>query len=471
MPQVMKRTLRLFFIFIVCILLAGCATYGSRMEKVRLQFSQGDYDDALKNLEKTESNRSQLLYLLEKGMLLHYADRYEESNNTFEEAEILADDLYTKSISREAGAFLTSDNILPYKGEKFERALTHYYRTLNYVYLRLPDDALVECRKVSFLLQKYRDESEGKSASYSDGAFMQYLAGILFEWTGELNDAFISYREAERAYGKYEREYGVPQPSSLKGDLLRTAKALGFSEEYEHYLEKYAGSCDQAGDGGETGELILIHENGFAPNKVADEVLLPILKKDNLGGDVAVDVWEYSGQLRARMGRHYRDVDVEYMLRVSIPRYVSTRPRIAYMEVQAAGSADVSVVNMSSEMVEDVEAIAFKNFVEQEPTILLRTAARGVAKYLAFRTAKKKQGELAGLLVNVVNIATERADTRSWLTLPNSFGMVRMSLPPGKYDLHLSFQNRDGWEIESTDMPGVEIKKGKLTFLNYRTFQ
>jgi len=430
-----------------------------------LLLSQGKYDDALKKLEKTKSDRSRLLYLMERGMLLHYAGRYEESNNTFEEAEILAEDLYTKSISREAGALLTSDNILPYAGEKFERALIHYYRAFNYIYLRLPDDALVECRKVSFLLQRYQDESEGKSTAYSDDAFMQYLAGMLFEWQGELNDAFISYRKAEEAYEKYKREYGVSQPSSLKGDLLRTAKALGFSEEYEHYLKKYSGSYDPEGTDKETGELILIHENGFAPSKVAEELVIPILKVDNLGEDAKIDVWDYSGKLRARVGRHYKDVDVEYILRVSIPNYRSARPRIAYMKVQADGT------QMSSESVEDVEAIAFRNFDERMPRILLKTIARGVTKYLAFKTAKKKQGEVAGLLVNILGIATESADTRSWLTLPNNFGIVRISLPPGKYNLRLSFYDRNGRKEGSTDLLDVEIRDGEFTFLNYRTFQ
>jgi len=125
----------------------------------------------------------------------------------------------------------------------------------------------------------------------------------------------------------------------------------------------------------------------------------------------------------------------------------------------------------SSELVEDVEAIALKNFTEREPRILLKTIARGVTKYLAFRTARKKQGEIAGLLVNIVNIATEEADTRSWLTLPNNIGMVRMSLPPGKYDLQLSFHSKNGQQIDSARMQNVEIRVGDFTFLNYRTFQ
>ena len=461
-----KICLKSLVILLVCAFFAGCSTYGSRMEETRLLFSQGEYDEALKKLEKTESGSSKLLYMLERGMILHYAGRYEESNNIFEEAEILAEDLYTKSVSKELGAFLTSDNTILYEGEKFERALIHYYRAFNYINLGLPDDALVECRKVSFLLQRYLDESE-ESSAYSDDAFMHYLAGILFEWQGEINDAFISYRKAAESYERYEEEYGISQPSSLKSDLLRAASALRFEEEYNYYLEKYGDSYVRPETDEESGELILIHENGFAPNKDAIEIAFPILKVDKPGDDFG----KYSRELRSRADHHYADVDIEYMLRVSMPTYESTRPGIAYMEVSTSGNQQCPPLQVSSEMVEDVEAIAMKNFVEDEPIILLRTLARGVAKYLAFKTAKKKGGDVGGILVNVFNFATENADTRSWLTLPNSFGMARMSLPPGKYDLHLSFRDENGREVKSANLQGVEIRSDDFTFLNYRTFQ
>ncbi len=458
----MKKHLKLFFIPILC-LLAGCATYGTKVEQVQIKLSQGKYDDALKKLEKTKSNRSMLLYLMERGTLLHYAGKYEESNKIFDQAEYLAEDLYTKSISREAGALFTSDNILPYDGEKFERALIHYYKALNYIHLKLPESALVECRKVSILLQKYADSAEGKSTAYADDAFMQYLAGSLFEWQGELNDAFISYRKAESAYEKYQHEYNVNPPSTLKNDLVRLAKKLRFSEEYEYYKSKYNINDDDSDKNSETGELIIIHENGFAPRKGSKELLIPILKADKI--DEKLDIIAFSGELQGRINRRYEEVDIEYILRVSIPEYLTNRPIIEYMKMKADG------IEAKSEVVEDVQAIAFKNFNERMPKILLKTIARGVTKYITFRTAKKKQGEGAGLLVNVFNIITESADTRSWLSLPNNFQIIRRSMPPGKYNIQLFFYSRDGKQIKSANLPDVEIKKGDFTFINYRTFQ
>ncbi len=213
----------------------------------------------------------------------------------------------------------------------------------------------------------------------------------------------------------------------------------------------------------ETGELIIIHENGFAPRKTSKELLIPILKADKL--DEKIDIIAFSGELQGRINRHYDEVDVEYILRVSMPEYLTNKPLIEYMKMKIDGT------EAKSEVVEDVEAIAFRNFNERMPRILLKTIARGVTKYITFRTAKKKQGEGAGLLVNVFNIITESADTRSWLSLPNNFQIIRCSMPPGKYNIQLFFYSKDGRQLKSTNIPNVDIKKGDFTFINYRTFQ
>jgi hypothetical protein len=94
-----------------------------------------------------------------------------------------------------------------------------------------------------------------------------------------------------------------------------------------------------------------------------------------------------------------------------------------------------------------------------------------LTKYIAFKTAEEKKGEAAGFLVNLFNVATESADTRSWLTLPNNIQMSRLPLPAGTFDLKLTFYDQANREISSTNIPNVIIKENDYTFLNYRTFQ
>ena len=105
----------------------------------------------------------------------------------------------------------------------------------------------------------------------------------------------------------------------------------------------------------------------------------------------------------------------------------------------------------------------------EEGKILLKTFARGLTKYLAEEKAED-QGWLAGVLANVVNSATETADTRSWLTLPNTIGLARLNVPAGTYDLEVESIDADG-AVDSVPrlvIPGVEVRAGDWTFVSQR---
>ncbi len=438
----------------------GCSPYS--MEEVRIAFEGGDFDAALIELDADGKGEAKLPYLFERGLIAHYGDKFDESNRTFELAEITADDLYTKSISREAVSLLTSDNLRSYAGSQYERLLIHYYRAFNYVYLNMPDDALVECRKASGLLQFYADADE--NYEFVGAAFIAYLSGILYEWAGDWNDAFIAYRWAERAYKQYG-PLGVPFPQDVGESLVRLAGKLGFQEEFERYATIYGEPPENIPD---SGELILLYETGFAPFKIEENIVFPILKVDPIVQDDAdrdeKEVREYSRTLMSRRNRRYKEVEIEYLLRVAIPAYRSNRPRIVGINASTAHGG------VSGVLVEDIEAAAMKTFESELPTIMLRTVVRGVLKYLGFRRANQ-EGKIAGRLVNLLNVVTESADTRSWQTLPNQIFLVRMRLPAGTHNITLSFSDRANRRVKTDTLQDVVIRKNDKTFLNYRTFE
>lgn len=454
------QTAKILPLFALLCLSLGCSSYS--MEKVRIAFEGGDFDAALIELDADGKGEAKLPYLFERGLVTHYGDQFDESNRTFELAEITSDDLYTKSISREAVSLVTSDNLRSYAGSQYERLLIHYYRAFNYVYLNMPDDALVECRKASRLLQFYADADE--NYEFVGAAFIAYLSGILYEWAGDWNDAFIAYRWAERAYKQYG-SLGVPFPQDVGESLVRLAGKLGFQEEFERYRAVYGEPSKGVPD---SGELILLYETGFVPPKIEENIVFPILKVDPIVQEDAdrdeKKVREYSRKLVGRRNKQYREIEIEYLLRVAIPAYRSNRPRIVGIDADTAhGSA-------SGILVEDIEAAAMKTFESELPTIMLRTVVRGVLKYLGFRRANQ-QGEVAGRLVNLLNVVTESADTRSWQTLPNQIFLVRMRLPAGKHNITLSFSDRANQRVKTDRLQDVLIRKNDKTFLNYRTFE
>ena len=446
------------FLVLLC-LSFGCSPYS--MEEVRIAFEGGDFDAALIELDADGQGQAKLPYLFERGLIAHYGDKFDESNRTFELAEITSDDLYTKSISREAVSLVTSDNLRSYAGSQYERLLIHYYRAFNYVYLNMPDDALVECRKASGLLQFYADTDE--NYEFVGAAFIAYLSGILYEWAGDWNDAFIAYRWAERAYKQYG-PLGVPFPQDVGASLVRLAGKLGFREEFEKYAAIYGEPSEEAPD---SGELILLYETGFVPPKIEENIVFPILKIDPIVQEDAdrdeKKIREYGRTLMHRRNRRYKEVEIEYLLRVAIPAYRSNRPRIVGID------AATSYGQVSGVLVEDIEAAAMKTFESELPTIMLRTVVRGVLKYLGFRRANQ-EGKVAGRLFNLLNIVTESADTRSWQPLPNQIFLVRTRLPAGKHNITLSFSDRANRRVKTDTLQNVIIRANDKTFLNYRTF-
>tara|TARA_B100001540_G_scaffold271879_1_gene255871 strand:+ start:344 stop:517 length:174 start_codon:yes stop_codon:yes gene_type:complete len=51
------------------------------------------------------------------------------------------------------------------------------------------------------------------------------------------------------------------------------------------------------------------------------------------------------------------------------------------------------------------------------------------------KKAHKELGPLGGIIANVVAVATESSDTRSWNLLPAAFSVSRMLVPAGEHNI------------------------------------
>lgn len=440
----------LSFLLIV-FLMIGCGGY--KFPEVIGPLERGQPEDAYTYLQKHTPKKPDIPFLFELGLVAHYANHFPDSSAAFDQAGDIAEDRYTRSVSKELGSLVTSDKLRPYSGNRYERLLSHYYRVLNYVYQGQLDGALVECRRATSLINYFKGENE-KYDFYGTG-FLAYLSGMLFESVGEWNDAYISYKQAAEYYQNAAEKTGVEMPRDIGYSLVRLARKLGFADEFERYRQQYGEPPEHPKN---SGELILFYESGYVPPKTEEALMFPILKKDDVEDE------EFVPTLIGREGRIYEDVELEYLLRVAIPTISSYRPHFAGVEV-AAGEAKASGI-----IVEDVENIAIATFNAQRPGILLRTLLRAVGKYLLYRKADK-ENEALGMIINLAGVVTEQADTRSWKTLPNQIFIVRMSLPANTYTLNLSFLNANGRVSLQESVPDVKIDPNRITFLNYRTYE
>jgi hypothetical protein len=66
--------------------------------------------------------------------------------------------------------------------------------------------------------------------------------------------------------------------------------------------------------------------------------------------------------------------------------------------------------------------------------IVLRTVVRALLKWAVHRQAEKGAGELGGVLANVLGAATEAAETRTWLSLPQEIDAALLEGVPATLD-------------------------------------
>ena len=442
----------LFFIFFMI----GCAGYN--FEEVEIDLKTGKPEDAYNYLKKNAPKKPDIPYLYELGLTAHYANLFAESSKAFEEAEMIAEERFTKSVSKEALSLITTDKLRPYTSSLYERLLSHYYSALNYIYVGNLDGAQVECRRATNLIQYFKGEDE--DYDFFGTGFLAHFCGMVFEASGELNDALISYKQAEEYYQNASEKTGVSMPEDVGHSLVRVSRKLGFADDYERY-RKQSGEPPRLPEN--YGELILFYESGYVPRKTEQSLTFPILKTDKFGEGDDKDTMTFARTIRTREGLVIEEIKLEYLLRVAIPTIRSNRPYFKGIRI----SVGDEIAN--GELIEDIETMAIETLEAKQTVILIRTLVRALGKYLIFRKANK-ENKVLGAIVNLAGVVTESADTRSWQTLPNQIFMVRMPLPAGTHTLKLSFLNSSGQGSRSKSVGDVKISEKQITFLNYRTY-
>jgi len=390
--------------------------------------------------------RDAVLCLMNAGLQAHYARKFKESNKLLAQAEAGIEDLFTKSLSSEAAALMINDTMVPYRGEDFESVMTNLFMALNYIFLGKRDDALVEARKVDNKLNvinaRYKPDQQNV---YKEDAFVRFVMGLLYESNKETNDAFISYRNAEKTYEDYQALYQTPTPRLLVGKLLAAAQAMGFENELNQYTAKYP-RIDLANftRRGMSADVYFLHYNGLSPQKVEDFFVT-----------------------RLPDG---------YILKVAKPRFERRLYRIQECEI-ILKDADGWEYLGYTEAGEDIGSIAVKNLENRMGRIMVKAIARATAKYLAAKGTGQAVGQQAGkgwgavaqALMNVAAVATEKADLRFWNNLPDRIDVAAFSLSPGTYQVRIVARDKSGGVVTSFERPDIQVKAGEKKFVSFRT--
>src|SRR5687768_7282873 len=132
---------------------------GSELREWRLRrtLATGAFDTALRHVSSRDdaAPRDRLLRSLYDGLVAYYAGEYARSGQSLRAAHDLADERYTKSVSRGALSLVSNDLALPYMPGHTERLLVHYYAALGYLRRDSISGAAVEVRRMSQLLEEF----------------------------------------------------------------------------------------------------------------------------------------------------------------------------------------------------------------------------------------------------------------------------------------------------------------------------
>ncbi|MFA5530466.1 MAG: hypothetical protein WDA11_07355 [Thiohalomonadaceae bacterium] len=405
-------------------MLGGCATYSASRPALEASLAAGQYEQALKQLaEHPGPERDRVLHLLDRAMLQRLAGDYGASNASFEEAKRIIDEFSTISATETSASFLINDATTTYVGEPFEQALLHAYAALNYLDLGDDEAARVEALQVDLTLQSLAEDDEGPLAR---DPFARYLAGIIYERRGEWSDALISYRMAYEGYKAHARLYPIAVPSALKEDLLRLTARVGLMDEHRRFREEF-GVPNWQDPGLQNGELVVLLHNGLAPIKREERAVLVPPR-------------------------------VPQVVSIALPRY-EPRPGVV-----SGARVLVDGREVRTEIVEDVTAIAQHTLSGRMPAITARALARAVTKFKITESARKED-KAAGLISNVAGLLTERADTRSWLTLPAEIQLARLRLPAGDHQVCMELLSPAGGVVETHEF-AISVAKDSQTVLS-----
>jgi hypothetical protein len=454
-------------------LLFSCATYNNRIGTYYDEVINNQYDKAYMAIDHNKlllRKRNRLLYLFEKGKMAHLLKQYDSSNLYFNEADLFIEDAHTSTKDVALGTLL-NPMMETYKGEDFEKFMVHYYKALNYLGLGQSDEAMVEARRISLTSYTQQDKTGDKTNRYSDDAFALIMQGIIYEQNGDMNNAFISYRNSVDIFLKSKNSwYGVSMTEQLKQDLLRTAAANGFTGEVQRY-STLLNTTLQPATKTAGGELILFWENGLAPVKQEQNFFFG-LTKDGLGNFTFTDA---TGTVNVpfifdtNLNKDKIKAEDVRSLRVAFPKYLE-QP-VFYTQ----GTVSVNNAQYNFEQAENINDLAFATLKERFIKDMTKTLSRLAIKKLAEAAARanksekdKDEREAVATAIQVFSFVTEKADTRNWQSLPHTILYTRIPLQPGANEVKINFT---GPNQQNKPINLVVEGKGRLQVQNVCTLR
>lgn len=423
------------FLNILCVsmllIVTSCTTFRD-YSNIENEIAMGNYENACATLvaEKKDlySKQDVVLYHLDLGLLSHYAQNWDISNENLQIAELVIEEYSAKSISQAVTSSFVNDNTKDYAGDDYEDLYTNLFKSLNYIHLSEYDEAMVEIRrfdnKVRLLSEKYGeaiDKAKKSADSYDasstgdfsgkvnfhDSAFSRYLSMILYRDSGDVDNARIDARYLDDAFLTQKQIYPFAKPKSIAQELEELP--AGFVR------------------------VNFVSSSGLSPVKEA-------LTYEVFSGDT--------------------------LLKFQVPVMKKRPDEVATVIVTISDSDGNIIETEKLEKIESIENIAMDTFSQKQNLIYLKTFIRASAKAVAAVAVNKKteESEIAGLINIITKIAvdvSEQADLRTSHFFPANVWCGGVTVPEGDYSVTVSYLDIMGSVIAIKNYNNVSAKAGQ----------
>lgn len=398
--------------------LSSCATYNERVEAPIRAFEQGDFTRAEAMFRDLDPSGSPFLSSAEAGTAAFTAGNFEMALDLLHGAEDAVREVEERAVIGGEGlkedllSLVVNEGQQAYVGEGYERVMLHALLGMCYLAQGAPYDVLVEARRVDQLLTA---EEQLYESEYRAGGLGHLLSAVAYELVGKPGEAFIDYKRM--------LDKGVGEDLTTAA-LRRLGQRLGRLDE----LDLPAGGELPPPD---WPSVVLLGGLGMGPAKREIRIDVPI--------DGGVFAW-------------------------AVPEFDGGTSPTSGLDIVLPGRS----MRVRASEVEDVAAVAERNLQDRLAWLAIRSAVRGLLKREAAEQLRRNADtEWLGLAMDVFTIASERADLRTWRTLPQRWVAARVFLPPDEaVTLELSMDSGAAAQLGS-----FRMQRGETMFVLARALQ
>jgi hypothetical protein len=418
----MRLRNKLILLLIAMISVVSCGkrmskTYVDDQKKLLFAYQNHDFKKALSYadqfvLQVNKSNpQDTYVALLERGKVALDARNFQVAIKDLSVAEKRFLDIEgTISISEESSSLFLDDTTKEYEAEPLEKIMISPYLALAYWESGDFQGARIERNRTISKINQYIESKAG--SDFLENPFARYLSGIMYENEGKFQDAKIEYRKIMKS-----REFTKP--------LM------------EKELERLNGGKPKLSD------LVVFVDLGKSPMKY---------EKSYKGKGIA----------------NGKSIVVSITYAVYKERKYQIQKAKVLVDGKEVGSTDL-LYNLS----ETILAQYKKNQPKLIKSLVARAALKTVSQAAGNELSKKKGVVGAvGAAVSIfskVSSAIERADLRSWVTLPAEIQVLRASeLTPGEHEVQVVFMDKNGNEMERSEPVKVTVKEGEINVAHFR---